>query len=230
MNPHDNQIVVDLDTPSWGFDEKTPAYYVSHSGTWQREHRVDPAPCYAHDVGLVRAELDHLRKVAPLPFPLAIFVLHHEVTGRTNGCYCEERDYSGEPVGAPSVGIIVLSGKRIPIHPAMTRYLVSHEYGHAVDHHITHLRGLKGSTLRDLYREQIRPTSSSAYGCGRWHANTGELLANDFRILVAKRELEFWPHPGFSRPEDTIGAANYWIHMRDELLAEPATAAETPAA
>jgi hypothetical protein len=41
---------------------------------------------------------------------------------------------------------------------------------------------------------------ATPYGGGTWHKSPGELLANDFRILVAGVEPEFWPHPGSPTP------------------------------
>ena len=182
MNPHENQVVVELTTPSFGFDDKGPAYYPTHAGTWARAEHVDPAPAYSHDAGLVRQELAHLRTVAPLTFPLAVVLLSHEVTSRTNGHYCDDRAYTKDGRVEFPVGIIVLSGKRIPIHPAMTRYLVAHEYGHGVEYHLARLRKVKDRQILEQYVERVRPDAERGYGCGKWHSNVGELFANDFRI------------------------------------------------
>ena len=32
------------------------------------------------------------------------------------------------------------------------------------------------------------------YGGRKWHTNIGEIIANDFRIVVARIEDEFFPH------------------------------------
>jgi hypothetical protein len=225
MAPHENQVVIHLTDPGWSFDRELPAYFVKHAGTWGRSELVDPHPAYAHDVDLVRTELAHLRAVAPLPFPLAIFVLGHETAGRTNGHYSEEHVYDEDRRNSTTVGLIVLSGKRIPIHPAMTRYLVAHEYGHAVEDHLARRRGMKDEQLKQLYRERVRPDASPDYGCGKWHANVGELFANDFRILIADREREFWPHAGFTRPEYIAAAWDFWRDAIAELRAPAEEAA-----
>ena len=231
VRPHENQIISLLDAPGFPFESDSPAYAISHAGSYARSEKVDPAPCYAHHPDLVRDELAHLQAVAPLPFPLAIFLLSHESTARTNGHYQGEYNYSATPIEAkdgsryPPVGIIVLSGKRIPIHPAMTRYLVSHEYGHAVQYHLERQRGMKTDAIKREYHERCRPDASFAYGCGKWHAAIGELFANDFRILIARREVEFWPHQGFERPERNPAVVAFWKEAEQELLEQPDEAA-----
>jgi hypothetical protein len=223
LRPHGKQEVILLTEPSWSFDDHGPAYPLSFDGSYARTERVDPAPCYAHDVDAVRAELAHLQRVAPIPVPLGIFVLSHEMRGRTNAWCSDDRVY---PSGAGTVNsypisIIVMSGKRIPIHPAMTRYLVAHEYGHFVESFLARERGLKdGFRLRERYRALCRPQGSEVYGCGKWHQATGEIFANDFRILIANREAEFWPHPGVARPEDELSVIGFWTKVRDELWSQ----------
>jgi hypothetical protein len=220
MRAHNRQEVKLLTDPSWGFDDDGPGYYLSFDGTYARKEKVDPAPCYAHDVEAVRAELAHLQCVAPVPVPLGIFVLSHEMRGRTNAWCSEDRVYpnGGGHADSYPVGIIAMSGKRIPVHPAMTRYLVAHEYGHFVEQFLARARGLKdGLRLRQYYREHCRPEGSEAYGCGKWHQATGEIFANDFRILIAKREAEFWPHPGVPRPEENLAVIGFWAKVREEF-------------
>jgi hypothetical protein len=222
MTPHENQQVIFRADPGWAFDDSGPRYALSFEGSYTRLEKVDPAPCYAHDVDAVRAELAHLQRVAPIPVPLAIFVLSHEMLGRTNAWFSEDRVYRGNNTSDSfQIGLIAMSGKRIPIHPAMTRYLVAHEYGHFVEHFLARHRGLKDGELRRQYREQVRPQGSEAYGCGKWHDATGEIFANDFRILVAKRETEFWPHPNVPRPEENLAAIGWWTKVREELLWMP---------
>jgi hypothetical protein len=222
---HDDQVVLKTPPVSWGFDDRGPSTYIQHHGSYSREVRVDPAPAYAHNADLVQYELERLQRLAPLPFPLAIFVMDHEEVGRINGTYWDEADYKadiGEGESYPQVGVIVLSGKRIPHHPAMTRYLVSHEYGHAVQYHLERAWATEGKKRADIvgcYRETCRPDASKGklYGPGKWHAAIGELFANDFRILVAKREEEFWPHEGYDRPEDVPSVVDFWTTAQRKL-------------
>jgi len=106
-----------------------------------------------------------------------------------------------------------LSGKRIPPHPAMTSYLVAHEYGHHVQWALEKKRGLKGdSAVSEVDAEymKLRPGSHMDGSGGKWHSKAGELFANDFRILVACIETEFWPHEGFPRPTECPGVIDFW--------------------
>jgi hypothetical protein len=219
--PHPDQIV-ELYTPdrmSWGFDDDRPFYNISHAGGWTRQDKVMPQPAYAHSIEATQAELMHLREVAPLPFPIKVALLSHDFVGGTNGFYNNDSKYNGENGKIDYyIGIIVLCAKRIPIHPAMTRYLVAHEYGHAVEYHLERQRELKDGGMKKFYTEHVRPDAVDRYGPGHWHAAIGELFANDFRMLVADREQEFWPHPGYARPETVPAVVDFWNEARKELL------------
>lgn len=199
---------------TWSFDDKPPSWRTkSVVGGWGHAANVDPTPCYSHDRALVLAEAQHVDDVFRVGVPVTIHISRWEEIGRTNGWASQEWNYYAGKNGDEKKweGAIALAGKRIPLHPAMTRYLVSHEYGHVVDYWLCHVRGLQPNGLDEEYRELRRlPKSSGRYGPGRWHSNVGELIANDFRILVAGRELEFWPHPGIARPEDERGVRAFW--------------------
>lgn len=230
--PHAAQNVQLLTEPDYGFDEKGPKYYVRHTDNLGFAHTdwVDPAPGYHHNVDLVKEGFAKCRERAPLNHPLDVAVLKHEFIGRTNGHYTysdhyhenENGDYiyedeSKKRYKTDLVGLIILCGKRIPIHPAMTRYLVAHEYGHAVQYALEKTRGLQTDSLKKLYQETIRPEGTFNYGPGKWHTNIGELFANDFRILVMKEEIDFWPHEGYTHPLQTDAAIDWWNATMDEL-------------
>lgn len=223
---HEDQTVKLLVDASHDFDDRGLHYHVSVSaGSHAREVLVDPAPAYPHDSALVERELQHLRRVAPLPFPLVVLLLGHEARSRSNGMYFDGYNYQGEQIEIagvkryPPEGGIVLGAKRIPIHPAVTRYVVAHEYGHGVMYHLARLRGIDDSKLMKAYAEECRQDTSASYGCGRWHANVGELFANDFRILVAEREVDYWPHPGFKRPDEILAVVGFWAKAMKEMSA-----------
>lgn len=223
MNPHPNQFVVLEEGPYYGFDDKGPYFNIKGptEESYRRQVYVDPAPAYAHDITRVREMLAYLQSIFPLPIALKIALLTRECVGRTNGNYDNLYDYDSnkpEAERATWYGVIQLIGKRIPIHPAMTRYLCAHEYGHGVQYCIERARGLKSEGLESLYQEQFRPETKTSYGPGHWHNNIGELIANDFRILVAKTEDEFWPHEGHPRPETIPALVEFWAQAQKDFL------------
>lgn len=209
--------VVQLKARDMGYPWKGEPYFNLPSpgkGFYTTQVQLDPFPAYAHDVDLVKRELAKVVRVFPIGVPVIVNVLERESPERTNG-HCEiVYDYSDtKKTPYPWAARIVFWGKRIPPHPAMTRYLVAHEYGHAVAEYITRQRGEAGTTK--LYREyrRLRPRATRTpgyYGPGSWHASTCELFANDFRILIAGVEAEFWPHAGFARPEKVAGIRAFW--------------------
>lgn len=206
---------------SWSFSgDSAPCFGIPSDGYgYGRSVKVDPFPAYAHDAELVRAEAERVAQSFPLKAMVRFVTLDREFLERTNGWTNIEADYDSSERPRPWSATIVLSGKRIPIHPAMTRYLVSHEYGHAVAGHLQRTHGTPSENPNREYDENklyeeyraLRgmPADPKSYG-GGWHATTSELFANDFRILVAKSELEFWPHPGFLRPEELTKVVEFW--------------------
>lgn len=201
------------------FDQSTtasvPTLLVGGDGNgYYRSLRVDPCPAYAHDVRLVRKCLRDVESRVELAFKPVVYVLHAETLGRTNGWADRSIEYWGRDDGDEPTwaGHIVLAGKRVPLHPGMTRYLVAHEYGHHVEWELLRRRGLDldGNDLRDEYAELRGCDPRLPYAPGNWHASAGELMANDFRILVAEAEPEFWPHPGFKRPERVAAVRRWW--------------------
>lgn len=207
-------VTLKPDDLAWSFDDRPPMWRTkSQVGGWGHASSIDPTPCYAHDRKLVVAEADAVHTAFPVGVPVTFHISLWEEVGRTNGWASQEWNYYGGKNRDQKIweGAIGLSGKRIPLHPAMTRYLVAHEYGHIADYWLCHVRGLDPNGLDEEYRRVRQlPKSSGRYGPGRWHANVGELIANDFRILVAKRELEFWPHPGIARPEEVRAVQSFW--------------------
>lgn len=198
---------------SWDWEGKA-FIYIPTPG-YGRSEVVDPTPGYSHDVEIVKVEAEKCWKACPLDRDLQIFILDRDIPARTNGQTSTTTDYDKPKEASgryPWCPYITLSGKRIPPHPAMTRYLVAHEYGHAVQHVVNCKRGheLSSEKLYDEYKKIRAVPTGRYYGPGNWHARIEELFANDFRILVMGCEKEFWPHPGFQRPESVHGLEDWW--------------------
>jgi hypothetical protein len=181
--------------------------------------RVDPYPCYPHDQYLVREEANYAFEKCPIPeeFRPTFDLLKFDTLERVNAWTRRKFEwrYNGPKHLNPWKSGIVLLGKRIPIHPAMTRYLVAHEYGHVVDYYLQRFYEDKDPTqddniLDEEYREIRKlPYSDDYYGGPTWDREVGEVIANDFRILVLEKEVEFWPHP-ISRPENVPAVIAWW--------------------
>ena len=207
-----NVIQVNDEHLLWGFESAEPKFSVVN-GSYTRHEGVDPFPGYAHDRALVEAELARVAGLFPISFPVYVYLPAFECTGRTNGHAFTGHDYDAEMVGDSypvGNGTIVLSGKRIPPHPAMTRYLVAHEYGHLLQ---KHLEEKNGFSLSD-YAEMRGVTTPEFYGGRTWHRTPGEVFANDFRILVCESEVEFWPHAGVPRPDADPRVVEWWALAR----------------
>lgn len=222
-------ILLTPDDLTWplGVQDTSPQYLCG-GGSYPRGLKVDPYPCYAHDVQRTESILQHCTEAFPLKVAkFSLTLLSHDFIDRVNGITYEDYFYrrpdgtdwedmiphwdgGGESRKFYGQAItIVLSGKRIPIMPSMTRYLVSHEYGHAVFDYVARTKGYKDSERYKLeqYYMELRGITDYAktYNGGQWHRSPGEIIANDFRVLFTKQELEFYPHdcplPSWSQPE-----------------------------
>lgn len=182
------------------------------SGWYSQSEEVDPFPAYMHDLALVRQTATEVETAFPIESPVSIVVLDRESIKRTNGECSILWRYMGDNEPRQWAAAISLWGKRIPPHPAMTRYLVAHEYGHAVARVLADRRG--DEELDGLYTEYRRvrnlARAPSHGNGGTWHQAVAEVFANDFRILVAKAESEFWPHAGIPRPEMMTAVQEFW--------------------
>jgi len=183
--------IVELRDLEWPFGGKPCV----RPGGWHTY--VDPFPCYAHPVGLVRETLELVESHVDVVCKPTYYVLHNEPSERTNGWATTRSRYPRDE-DHPWDGIVVLCGKRIPLHPAMTRYLTSHEYGHHAEYEALRRRGKEAhdNDVRDEYRKlRGLPAKEPAYYGGRtWHLASSEVFANDFRVLICGVEEEFWPH------------------------------------
>jgi hypothetical protein len=180
---------------------------------WPHTTRIDPFPCYSHDVGIVRRCVKSLNTFWHLPFDLTYYLMPFDTNHGTNGWFQIDTDHL-EDKTKKHFGSVTLAGKRIPIHPAMTRYLCFHEFGHAVEEAIALSRGLSVGcdAIQPEYAEVRGLTPQKEYGGDNWHKNVCEVLACDFRILIAAAEPEFWPHPGIPRPEEVPAIKVWWAN------------------
>lgn len=210
-------LVRDLDVmreSEWSFRDSVPR--------WQwRSYRgmatFDPFPAYPHDAGVVAEAVRNVEKRFQPLWNVDLYIADREEVGRSNGfSYLrEDGHYEGnEWVQDDPVGLIVLSGKRVPPHPAVTRYLVAHEYGHNVEWMLNKARGAKHATDQTLLTEYAKmrglPEPIHEGSGGRWHDSAREVFACDFRIVVCDVEADYWPHPGIPHPSEVTALANWW--------------------
>lgn len=222
-----------ISEPIWPFrDGSDPYPYVQPETDLGGATRIgiDPFPAYGHDPDLVATTLTRVNAAFPLPEPFApiYFLLRHETLSRANGQSEIKIDYGWKPPEddprdaanqRPWRGLVVLSAKRIGPHPAMTRYLVAHEYGHIVENWLLRCRRERAHSdeliLEYADRRGLPPSAFTLQASGgQWHRAAQEIFANDFRLLVTGLEREFWPHPGIERPEGISEIRRWWRAQR----------------
>lgn len=184
---------------------------------------VDPFPCYNHPIDLVDEIADKVAESFPID-PIRgprWGVMAYEALSRTNGWTTTDYNYyDGKDLDGSYKWyiLIALLGKRTPIHPAMTRFVVAHEYGHGVEYVLEKQmypevdgkeRGDK-PLLHDYAKLRGMEYNEEPYGARTWHRGIGEIFADDFRLLVPKIELEHWPHPDIPRPEELPAIQIWW--------------------
>lgn len=195
----------------------------------ERNHRrivvVDPMPAYRHNYDAVRAATLSVAALWPVSWPVSVYVLPVEDMYRTNGSTFVDYDYSvGDPNNHPITAAISLSAKRIMPHPAMSRYLAAHEYAHVLEEYInTAVRGRplnNDATEREYAELRGLEVRDDGQGGGRWHDSPCEVMANDFRLLVAGVEPEYWPHPGVTHPYHLPILREWWSARLAEVKAK----------
>lgn len=228
-------IVRELDVMTdgvWSFGQDRPQWRHSrHGGSGS----FDPFPAYPHDVAVIEETAKAAASICPPLWDVELFVANREEIGRSNGFSNVHAGghYEGDEwVKDPPLGLIMLSGKRIPPHPALSRYLVAHEYGHNVEWMLEHLAGTKHLHTDTVVTEYAKlrglPTPIHHGNGGRWHDSATEVFACDFRILVCDIETEFWPHLGVPRPEHVeADLPNWWADALGRLAKRLAEQAET---
>lgn len=220
-------VVRHLSVPAeaeWSFRDSTARWKHHDHGSIAT---FDPFPAYPHDRATVDAAVAVVSSSCPPVWNVELFIADREEVGRSNGFsnIHEGGHYvDGEWTKDNPTGLIMLSGKRIPPHPAVTRYLVAHEYGHNVEWMIALGRGAKHAHAPEFASEyaKVRGLGDEHlhHGAGgRWHDGVHEVMACDFRILVCEVEAEFWPHHGIARPEDVDGLRGWWAEEVENLAA-----------
>lgn len=218
----------------------SPCYQVG-AGSYKLSVHVTARPCYRADEQLVEQLVAECVGRFPLVGAAAaeIYLLPHDFQDGFNGLTLQETVWrrpdgseweetfphrsGGEPVKHNGMAhCIILAGKSIPHHPAMLRYLVAHEYGHAVFNHVMPRLGYHQNERRELEREYMAlrgaADTTEVYTSGQWHRSPGEIIANDFRVLVMGREPDFWPHPGISHPHAVAGSIGPWWDRAREVV------------
>lgn len=212
----------------WQFNDSAPHW---RHGRFGVSATFDPFPAYGHRLDVVTETAELVARLVPPLWDVELYSADREEVGRSNGFSSTHLDghygNDGKWLRDAPTGLILLSGKRIPPHPAMTRYLVAHEYGHHVQYMLNQLRG---SSVHDddwikEYAEVrgLPPVVHHGSG-GRWHNSIIEVFACDFRIVVCGIETEHWPHHGIARPEEVPALAPWWEQALGELAAARAAA------
>jgi hypothetical protein len=218
----DRISVVGDDDLVWKFENgnnRTGYYLKTPNSSWGHTVYVDPFPCYSLDPALVLEVARQVEETFPVPFKPYYFILSHEADDRCNGMATTASYYPPDyDTPLPFDPIIVLSGKRIPIHPAMQRYLVAHEYGHVIDYNINYMMKTDIDGLDADYAKMrgIDLSKHRSNGARKWHTNIGEILVNDFRVACAGIEPEFWPHTTVKHPNSSPKVRKYWQRLKDK--------------
>lgn len=224
---------IDLATEGhWSFRSTGPQLHTEvhgHSGEF------DPFPAYPHDADLVQRCAEAVTLCCQPLWDVDLYIANREEIGRSNGYSRAQKQnvwVDGECRDGPHRGLIVLSGKRVPPHPAVTRYLVAHEYGHHIEWMLNIARGARHvhdetdmMAEYNLIRSGGRLSTHHGSG-GTWHNSLHEVFACDFRILLCDTEPDYWPHPGVERPDDNKALHRWWADAY-KLLADARRAADT---
>lgn len=208
----------------WAFDDNCPKWRHQPHGSVTT---FDPFPAYPHDMDVVRETAAHVARMFPPLWDVDLVVADREFTSRCNAHagFHQSGHYEAEKwVKDPPVGLIILSGKRIPPHPAVSRYLVGHEYGHNVQNMLEIAGGGKHGHEDKVLTEyaQMRGMALPIHhgSGGSWHDSAAEVFACDFRVVVCDVETSYWPHPGIPHPHQLDVDLSAWWTQAHTIAAE----------
>lgn len=201
------------------FDEKPTMYFKRKYG-YGSSAKVDPFPCAAHNPKIMRQHVKETTAKFPIPAPVYWVVMPFEAESRTNAWASSGDIYKNDhPKAYNKYGIegyITFSGKRTIVHPAMTKYLVAHEYGHIVDYYIS-ARGRQAGEkdhywFRKAYAKMRGIKYNDSYGGGKRKDSIAEVIADDFRIAVAGVDTDFYVHT-CTHPLKSAKVKKFWAGM-----------------
>src|SRR6266702_4880252 len=126
------------------FEDSFPSFCLKRPEISYGTHiKVDPFFCYHHDYNLVFELAKKVEEAFPLDILPYWYILPFEPLSRCNGQAGSDYGYDKETDKRTKYPHIILGGKRIHIHPSLTRYLCHHEMGHCVDDFICRKKGYK---------------------------------------------------------------------------------------
>lgn len=209
-----------LQDANWSFDSSAPMWrpVVDGESRYTAATTLDPFPAYGHDLATVKDAIAHVQQMFKPKWDVHLYVSDREHVGRTNAFSTYANNYYGDDKDTRPVdyGVIFMAGKRIPPHPAMTRHLVAHEYGHQVEWMLDVATGGRLDQREFIKRyAEVRGLNALHHGDGgNWHNAPSEIFACDFRILACGLEIEYWPHPGVPEPQADYRLVAWW----DDIL------------
>ncbi len=207
-------VVRSLSADDLNWSDSSVASFSIGAGSHRRSLPVNPRPAYPHDLRRATDVLMMCEELHPLAdSPGEMNVLTRDFLTGYNGYAMPDAiynkpdgsDWSTKILCACGCGkmlqqsglalTITLAGKSVPPMPSMTRYLVTHEYGHCAWYHSERTRGWSSSDRKKTEAEYMKIRGHKDWVDGKgWHQLAGEVIANDFRVLVTQTEVEHWPH------------------------------------
>lgn len=181
---------------------------------------VDPFPCASHNVDFIKKKVTMVESIFPIAAPIKYVLLPNELKERVNAMAYQEYVDDKYKKKYKFEGTIALSGKRTIIHPAMSNYLIAHEYGHMVDYWINQsMNQEEKSENASLFRKRYAAFRGidfnqklTGYG---WKNNIAEVIADDFRIVMAKTDVDFFPHQ-CGNPAKNKKVTQYWQKLKQK--------------